>query len=107
MTSPQDYTWEGQLAREGDIAVIHCQDALIFEAGHRMRAALCMVCMAPIGGELAVVIGAAALAGGACLCGRIIADVFLIHAGHLPMLPEELTATLTRGLTCTRDHENT
>lgn len=84
----------------GHIAIVYCNEAFTFDAGHRMRAARCLVCREMIGGQDATVVGAAALTGEACNCGGIVSDVFLAHAGHFPMPPAELQAALRRGLEC-------
>lgn len=84
----------------GHVAIVYCNEAFAFAPGHRMRAALCLVCRECIGGQAAAVVGAAALLGEACECGGIVSDVFLVHAGHLPMPPAELQAAIRRGLEC-------
>src|SRR3981189_3718950 len=54
------------VAGEFSVAVVQSEVAFVFTAGHRMRAAHCLVCDELIGGEPAVLTGAAGLAGGAC-----------------------------------------
>lgn len=88
----------------GHIAIVYCNEPFAFEAGHRMRAANCLICREAIGGQPAAVIGAAALAGEACQCGGIVSDVFLAHAEHFPMDPDALQAAISRGLHCTTQH---
>lgn len=84
----------------GQIAIVYCNEAFTFDPGHRMRAAKCLICAEMIGGQEAVVIGAAALAGEACRCGGLVSDVWLGHADHFPMPPAELQAAIRRGLEC-------
>ena len=84
----------------GHIAIIYCNEAFTFDPGHQMRAAHCFICTEFIGGQPATVIGAAALAGEACRCGGIVSDVFLAHAGHFPMPPDQLQAAIKYGLGC-------
>lgn len=84
----------------GHVAIVYCNEAFTFDPGHRMRAARCLICQQCIGGQPAAVVGAAALMGAACHCGGIASDVFLVHAGHLPMPPADLQAAIRRGLEC-------
>jgi hypothetical protein len=84
----------------GQVAIVYCNEAFMFEPGHRMRAARCLICQECIGGQAAAVVGAAALMGEACRCGGIVSDVFLVHADHLPMEPAPLQAAIRRGLEC-------
>lgn len=100
MTPPTEPMVMPSVDQSGHIAIIYCNEAFLFDAGHRMRAARCLVCRECIGGRQATVIGAAALAGEACACGGIVSDVFLAHADHFPMPPAELQATIRRGLEC-------
>lgn len=92
----------GPAAVVGDygVAIVHCAEAFTFVAGHRLRAASCLVCGQLIGGQFATLIGAAALMGDPCTCGGVVSDVFLVHADHLPMDSAELQAAITRGLQC-------
>ncbi len=89
----------------GHVAIIYCNEAFTFDPGHRMRAAPCLICQEAIGGQPATVLGAAALCGEACPCGQIVADVFLAHAGHFPMPPDDLQAAIKRGLQCDTDNQ--
>jgi len=85
---------------DGEIAVVHCAEAFLFEPGNRLRAARCLMCGERIGGYPAAIIGVAALAGEACRCGGIVSDVFLIHAAHLPTDPDTLQGAIHRALHC-------
>lgn len=92
------------LAEDGEIAIVHCTEAFTFPPGNRLRISRCLVCGLMIGGDPAAIIGAAALAGEPCRCGGIVSDVFLIHAGHLPLTPVALKAAIERGLECDANH---
>jgi hypothetical protein len=100
MTAGDFYPDPPNTATPGDIAVVHCTEAFIFTPGNRLRAAHCLLCAELIGGEPATLIGAAALAGDACLCGGVVSDVFLLHAAHMPVDAPALQAAIHRGLHC-------
>jgi len=100
MTGSDFYPDPPHVAAPGDVAVVLCTDAFIFSPGNRLRAASCMLCGALIGGEPATIVGAAALAGDACQCGGVVSDVFLLHAGHMPVDAPVLQAAIHRGLHC-------
>jgi hypothetical protein len=89
---------------DGSIAIVHCAEAFVFAPGHRMRAAHCLICHALIGNRHASIIGAAALAGDACECGGVVSDLFVIHAGHMPIDRTVLRDAITRGLRCDARH---
>lgn len=89
---------------DGGLAVVYCAEAFSFNGGHPMRGSRCLICAQPVGGDLVTVIGVAALAGEACDCSRIVSDVFLLHAAHLPMDPPVLQVAIQLGMTCKRDH---
>jgi|SRR6267142_1397000 len=91
-------------AGEFSVAVIQSDISFVFTPAHRMRAAHCLICGDLIGGEPAVLTGAAALAGDACDCGQVVSDVYLAHARHWPMPGEDLEAAIHRGLHCHNDH---
>lgn len=100
MTPPTEPMVAPNVDDRGHVAIVYCNEAFTFDAGHRMRAAHCLICRQCIGGQAAAVVGAAALLGEACECGGIVSDVFLVHASHLPMPPAELQAAIRRGLEC-------
>ena len=87
-------------APDGSLAVCHSAESFTLMPGHRMRAAKCLICHLLIGSGQAAVIGVAALAGDACRCGGIVSDLYLIHATHVPMDPDDLAAAIHRGLAC-------
>lgn len=91
-------------AAPGQLAVLHCAEPFTLTAGHRLRAARCLVCREVIGGQAVTVIGVAALTEDPCSCGAVTSDTFLVHAGHLPLLPGQLATALHRGLNCPVDH---
>lgn len=88
----------------GALAVVYCPEAFTLEPSHRLRAAHCLICRQLIGGQPATVVGVAALAGEACTCGGVVSDVFLLHAVHLPIGDEQLTAAIHRGIQCPNSH---
>jgi hypothetical protein len=90
--------------RDGDLAVVNSIEAFTLAAGHRMRAASCMLCHEAIGGKRVAVIGLAGLAGDACQCGGITGDLFVIHASHFPVDPQVITAALRAGVSCGLSH---
>jgi hypothetical protein len=92
------------LAADGEIAIVHCTESFAFAPGNRLRAAGCLICGELVGHHSVAIIGAAALAGDPCRCGGIVSDVFLIHATHLPLAPEDLQAAIHRGLHCGARH---
>lgn len=104
MDAPTEPMITDHVTGNGHVAIVYCNEAFVFEAGHRMRAAPCMICLEMIGGQDATVIGVATLAGDACLCGGIVSDVFLAHAAHFPMPPAELQAAIRRALECSSSH---
>lgn len=87
-------------ATDGSLAVCHSTEPFTLAPGHRMRAAKCLICHLLIGSGQAVLVGVAALAGSACRCGGVVSDLFLVHASHIPMDPDELAAAVHRGLAC-------
>ena len=92
------------VAADGALAVCHSAQPFTFTAGHRMRAAKCLICHLLIGSGQAALVGVAALAGNACRCGGVVSDLFLIHATHMPMDPGDLAAAVHRGLACPTCH---
>jgi hypothetical protein len=104
MDAPTESAVPRSVDDSGHIAIVYCNEAFTFEAGHRMRAARCLICRECIGGDEVSVIGAAALAGEACQCGGIASDVFLAHAVHFPMPSADLQAAIRRGLECNTSH---
>ena len=91
-------------ATDGSLAVCHSAQPFTLAPGHRMRAAKCLVCHLLIGSGQAVLVGVAALAGGACRCGGVVSDLFLVHASHMPVDADDLAAAVHRGLACTVCH---
>ena len=91
-------------AAEGSLAICHSAQPFTLVAGHRMRAAKCLVCHLLIGSGQAVLVGVAALAGSACRCGGVVSDLFLVHASHMPMDADDLANAVHRGLACTVCH---
>lgn len=91
-------------AADGSLAVCHSAQSFTLTPGHRMRAAKCLICHLLIGSGQAVLLGVAALAGSACRCGGVFSDLFLIHASHMPMDPDDLAAAIHRGLACGTCH---
>jgi len=104
MNPPADQMVLSGVAAGGQVAVVYCNQSFTFEAGHRMRAARCLVCGYLIGDSPAAVIGAAALVDEACDCGGIVTDAWLIHASHTPMEPDALKSVIRRGLECPHIH---
>lgn len=100
-TSPMTQPLTGE---DAYIAIIYCNEPFRFADGHQMRAANCLVCGQPVGGETVTVIGAAALAGVACKCGGVVSDAFIAHAAHFPMPPAELHTAIRSGLECNQIH---
>lgn len=90
---------------DGTIIVVRSGYQLQLTASHPMRRARCVICRQPIGDQLATLIGTAALTGVGCACGSVPSDVFIAHAAHFPIDPDELTDTLTRALSCADDHD--
>ena len=88
----------------GDLAIVHCGESFTLGPGNRMRASGCPFCAGLIGGEVAAVIGVAALDGDPCTCGALVCDVFIIHASHLPVSGGALQAAITRGINCPSRH---
>ena len=91
-------------AADGSLAVCHSAQSFTLIAGHRMRAAKCLICHLLIGSGQAALVGVAALAGDACRCGGVVSDLFLVHATHMPMDPDDLAAAVHRGLACRACH---
>ena len=87
-------------AADGSLAVCHSAQSFTLAPGHRMRAAKCLICHLLIGSGEAALVGVAALAGNACRCGGVVSDLFLIHASHVPMDPDDIAAAVHRGLAC-------
>ena len=92
---------EPPAAVTGDTLTV-CQSAqsFVFAPGHRMRAAKCLICHLLIGSGQAALVGVAALAGDACRCGGVVSDLYLIHACHVPLDPDDLAEAVHRGLAC-------
>lgn len=86
------------------LAVTTCIGSILLPAGHRMRAARCLICEDLIAGRPVTIIGIAALDGDACKCGSVISDAYLCHAEHLPVATEMLQQAIQTALTCTLDH---
>ena len=92
---------EPPAAVAGDsLTVCQSSQSFTFTAGHRMRAAKCLICHLLIGSGQAALVGVAALAGDACRCGGVVSDLYLIHACHVPLDPDALAAAVHRGLAC-------
>ena len=87
-------------AVDGSLTVCHSVQAFTLTAGHRMRAAKCLICHLLIGSGQAALVGVAALAGDACRCGGVVSDLYLIHACHVPLDPDDLATAVHRGLAC-------
>ena len=87
-------------AADGSLAVCHSAQSFTLAAGHRVRAAKCLICHLLIGSGQAAVLGVAALAGNACRCGGVVSDLYLIHASHIPADADDLAAAVHRGLAC-------
>lgn len=104
MIPPDAISPQARLAFEGEVAIIFSKQTFLFEAGHRMRSAKCLVCDLAIGDQAAAVLGIAALDGAPCVCGGIVSDVFLLHVTHMPIGRETLKAAITRGLGCDFQH---
>lgn len=92
-------------AADGALAKLHCEQAFTLDPGHSLRKAPCLICQLPIGDAAATIIGLAALAGDACICGGIVSDAFLIHAIHLPMTADQISEAIYRGVKCPVDHQ--
>lgn len=105
MTVPYHSGHQPHTVALGEIAIVHCAEAFLFEPGNRLRASQCLFCSQMIGDQPAAIIGAAALIGEPCRCGGIVSDVFLIHACHLPTTDAALQAAITRGLQCSLEHQ--
>lgn len=93
-----------RVARVRDLVVVNSIEAFTLETGHPMRGAQCMLCHHLIGGDRVAIIGLGGLAGEACPCGAIPADLFLIHAAHFPVQPDVISTGLRRALTCRAYH---
>ena len=93
-----------RVVNENEVAVMICMEPFILRVSHRDRAAPCLICRKMIGGEPATVLGVAALADPGCECGQVSADVFLMHAGHLPVDRDTLSRAIRRGLECGKIH---
>lgn len=98
MDAPTEPMVAEQEASNGYVAIVYCNEPFAFADGHQMRGTPCLICRDGIGGEPATVIGVAALDGPSTSCGHVVSDVFLAHAGHFPMPPEQLQAAIHRGL---------
>lgn len=90
----------GRIARPGDLAVVNSIEAFTLAPGHPLRGATCMFCHQLIGSARIAVIGLAGLGGDACSCSAITSDVFLIHAAHFPVDPDEISAALRKAVSC-------
>lgn len=100
MTAPQPSVRVPQPAGQGTVALICGPDSFLFNPGHRLRAARCLVCGDLIGGQPATIIGAIPLDGEICTCSRIDSDMWLIHASHMPMTVSEIREAVESGLRC-------
>jgi hypothetical protein len=83
-------------ARNRQIVGLTGQTVFILAPDHPLRAAPCLICRAPVGGHQVIVTGVVALAAAVCPCGMLPGGQYLIHAGHLPLLPGELPAAVAR-----------
>lgn len=83
-----------------DIAISCNSQAFVFPPGHRMRAGHCLICRKLIGGDVAAVLQTVAFDPGACDCGSVESDAFIIHAHHLPIPDEQVQEAIHRGLHC-------
>ena len=106
MTVPEGINPVPRLAVPYEVAVVYASETFLFEPGNRMRTAKCLVCDLAIAGDAAAVIGVAALDGAPCVCGATMADVYLVHAGHMPLSPVALRTAITRGLGCDLIHSS-
>ena len=84
----------------GDIALSCHAQTFLFPPGHRLRAGHCLICQELIGGQTAAVLYAISFDQGACDCGSIELDAFIIHAAHLPLTDRQLQAAIRLGLYC-------
>ncbi len=82
------------------VVVIAHHGLYLFDPGHRIRAGKCLTCRQPIGDQAAVLVTVVSFAQELCDCSCVEGDTFLMHAGHLPMPRETLTAAVSRALHC-------
>jgi hypothetical protein len=83
-----------------DISISCNSQAFVFPPGHRMRAGHCLLCRQLIGGAVTTIIQTVSFDPGACDCGSVESDAFIIHVSHLPVPDAELQAAIHRGLHC-------
>ena len=73
-----------EIAEDGRVAAMTNPVPFTLAPGHPMRGGLCIMCRTLLGGEQIGVVGIAILAGQACSCGSVPAQMFLAHAFHRP-----------------------
>jgi hypothetical protein len=79
--------------------------AFTLAPGHPMRSAPCVICRVPVLGHEVTIAGVTALAGQACSCGALPAEQFLMHAGHRPLRPGQLTDAAHHAWAGQHDHD--
>jgi hypothetical protein len=90
---------------EGSLTLIAGALPVTLAAGHRLRGLTCIICRAPVGGDVVVVVGVAGLAGPGCRCGGIPGDLFLIHEEHMPVNVAAAVGAVARALGDGHDHD--
>lgn len=90
---------------DGTLVTLTTEGPFTLAPGHPMRGTACLVCRRAIGGEVAAVIGLAALSGEACRSGCVAAEAYLLHSHCFPADPAGQTAVFLQGIVCQDRHQ--